>query len=474
MQYSVGMRAGLEVFCEQHCMISALLHLQKSSSDKKSGEADIISTMYRIMKKLRKSEKKTHEKTGATPFTKADVLLLTIVDSQKKYEIEKSYCYIGYKLLWIMKMYLEGRQFPYGSSLTQEQWKCYTLRIAELVVNREFVAEMLEFDPACFLTVIQKLFYGEPYWFVDRVKTQLESGQSLSPVALISKLKSLVESVDASQLKQGGLGVTSDSAVMTSFYAFILNVHSDHQRYVKKMKQDSATTKQRTATGLTDWSAVNELQIDQSLIFQSIQKSIERISGLIQLKSAQREVLQQEISANAVVKETEQKMIQAIQHFATMSKEATQQLLDQIEEAIDGREELSLLFLRLRIFLLEKQHDYLRSFKLNLLDPELKQNLFEWIDKKLSHLDLKLDSEQELTDLKAVVASHMKELIESDGEKTVQLIEKWFDDSYSDQLIVKELSQFPLQQFHFLTKYLHFNEVSIKLTIKEAASQPEK
>lgn len=66
--------------------------------------------------------------------------------------------------------------------------------------------------------------------------------------------------------------------------------------------------------------------------------------------------------------------------------------------------------------------------------------MFEWIDKKFSHLDLKLDSDQELSDLKAAVASHMKELIESDGEKAVQLIEKWFDDSYSDQLIVKELS----------------------------------
>ena len=32
-----------------------------------------------------------------------------------KYEFEKSYCYIGYKLLWIIKLFLEGRQIPYGS-----------------------------------------------------------------------------------------------------------------------------------------------------------------------------------------------------------------------------------------------------------------------------------------------------------------------------------------------------------------------
>jgi len=40
--------------------------------------------------------------------------MLNIVDSAKKNEIEKSKVYIGYKLLWIIKMFLEGRKFPFG------------------------------------------------------------------------------------------------------------------------------------------------------------------------------------------------------------------------------------------------------------------------------------------------------------------------------------------------------------------------
>ena len=123
---------------------------------------------------------------------------------------------------------------------------------------------------------------------------------------------------------------------------------------------------------------------------------------------------------------------------------------------------------------MEKQEDYLAVFKLNLIDLKLKVNLFDWIDDKFRQLDRKLDSEQALNDLKTSVACHMKELIETNDEKTVQLIEKWFDDSYSDQLIVKELSAFPEQQFNFLTKYLHFNEMSIKLTINEAISKKDK
>lgn len=76
-------------------------------------------------------------------------------------------------------------------------------------------------------------------------------------------------------------------------------------------------------------------------------------------------------------------------------------------------------FLKFRIYLLERRQDYLLAFKLNLLDTSLKDKLFDWIDDKLTLLDLPLDSEQKLNELKGVVAGHMKDLIERDGERTV-------------------------------------------------------
>ena len=54
------------------------------------------------------------------------------------------------------------------------------------------------------------------------------------------------------------------------------------------------------------------------------------------------------------------------------------------------------------------------------------------------------------------------------------MIEKWFDDSYSNQLIVQELDQFPEIQFKLLQQYLHFNEFTIRLTINEANTQEDK
>lgn len=107
--------------------------------------------------------------------------MLGIVDSNQKYKIEKSQCYIGYKLLWIMKMYLEGRQFPFGS-LPQEQWKKNVIKIARYVAMPKFTSELLDFDATCFLDVIQKLFYGEPFIFVEISRS--EAGRDVNPQSL--------------------------------------------------------------------------------------------------------------------------------------------------------------------------------------------------------------------------------------------------------------------------------------------------
>jgi hypothetical protein len=47
---------------------------------------------------------------------------LLSADNKNKYQMEKSYAYIGYKFLWIIQMFLEGKRFPYGD-LTESQWR---------------------------------------------------------------------------------------------------------------------------------------------------------------------------------------------------------------------------------------------------------------------------------------------------------------------------------------------------------------
>ena len=53
--------------------------------------------------------------TGITRrVTRQDIHMLKSVDKNRKYEIEQSSFYIGYKLLWILSLFLKGKKFPQG------------------------------------------------------------------------------------------------------------------------------------------------------------------------------------------------------------------------------------------------------------------------------------------------------------------------------------------------------------------------
>lgn len=178
-----------------------------------------------------------------------------------------------------------------------------------------------------------------------------------------------------------------------------------------------------------------------------------------------------ELETNPTLQEAENKLIQALKDFPDLSSDQAKEVLEKILKTIDGREELANLFLKLRVYLFERSQNFHESFKLHLQDAELRNGIFAWINQKFAQLDRPVEDDDRLSELKELVAVNMRKLIEISDDQTVQLIERWFDDSFSDHLIVKELSEFPILQFNFLLKYLHFNEVSIKITINEASYQ---
>ena len=131
----------------------------------------MIMTLFNFLNHAEERERKAQKKNGAQPFTKKDILVMQIMGQEEKYEVEKSKHYIGYKLLWFMKLNLEGRQFPYGS-LSPEQWKKSVIKIAGYINQDYFINKLIEFDSNCFLDVISRLFYGEAFWFIDKVRTR--------------------------------------------------------------------------------------------------------------------------------------------------------------------------------------------------------------------------------------------------------------------------------------------------------------
>mmetsp|Transcript_17232 Transcript_17232/g.12304 ORF Transcript_17232/g.12304 Transcript_17232/m.12304 type:complete len:152 (-) Transcript_17232:738-1193(-) len=134
--------------CQANCMVSAFLYLMTASAEEELGCMQILNTMVKLVRAAKNSD-----------YNKDDLYSLGVVDQTKKYEIEKSRVYIGYKLLWIMKMFLEGKMFPTGQ-LSPEKWRIHIQDIANFVTTEDFLRELILFDSDQFFRVAAKLFYG--------------------------------------------------------------------------------------------------------------------------------------------------------------------------------------------------------------------------------------------------------------------------------------------------------------------------
>jgi hypothetical protein len=102
------------------------------------------------------------------------------------------------------------------------------------------------------------------------------------------------------------------------------------------------------------------------------------------------------------------------------------------------------------------------SFKLNLANAQLRKSIFEWINRILDKLSANGASEKPFMDLKEAIQKSIRELISINVGECVQLLDKWFEDTYQEQLILDELADYPEVQFNYLKKFLKENEPKIE------------
>ena len=62
-----------------------------------------------------------------------------------KLDIEHSKTYIGYKLMWVMRLFLQGKKFPTGT-LSSFKWRMYVFDIVRFITTPQFLKWFLQFD----------------------------------------------------------------------------------------------------------------------------------------------------------------------------------------------------------------------------------------------------------------------------------------------------------------------------------------
>ena len=87
-------------------------------------------------------------------------------ERQAKLDAEHSQTYIGYKLMWIIRLFLEGKKFPSGT-LSSFKWRMYVFDIVRFITTPQFLKWFLEFDGYRFFQLILPLFNDqEPFQYI--------------------------------------------------------------------------------------------------------------------------------------------------------------------------------------------------------------------------------------------------------------------------------------------------------------------
>lgn len=154
-----------------------------------------------------------------------DVLQLKVLDEDTKFALEKSPIYIGYKLMLQMRLFLEGRKFPYGN-LPPHDWQTYTRQIAALSTSNNFVSALLNLDSSCFFKVILPLFSGMAY---VHLKNQIIEGEhEYTPEKVLESINNVV----ANLTKASG-GRTD---LNKSYDRFCLEIVIGHNSFIKEQQ----------------------------------------------------------------------------------------------------------------------------------------------------------------------------------------------------------------------------------------------
>lgn len=70
-------------------------------------------------------------------------------DSIERLKAEKSALYLGYKLLWVIRLLINGKRFPQGKIETK-RWDLYVIELANRLSKEDIMVELLKIDSEAF------------------------------------------------------------------------------------------------------------------------------------------------------------------------------------------------------------------------------------------------------------------------------------------------------------------------------------
>ena len=88
---------------------------------------------------------KSQESSDDKSFKDLTLLKHYHPNSEYHKQMEQSQTYMGYKLLWIMYLFLNGKNFPQGS-IEDENWRTYVHDIMQFISEKDILKNIIQID----------------------------------------------------------------------------------------------------------------------------------------------------------------------------------------------------------------------------------------------------------------------------------------------------------------------------------------
>ena len=155
-------------FSEKNFLSSALLYLHTAVFDTK----DDASCIHCILALLNLYSQAKEDNPGTMDEIRAIRDLSP--DSIERIRAEKSHMYLGYKILWVIRMFLNGKKWPSGN-IPQARWKNYVHEIVDCISQKNIMLDLLYIDAEAYFQIISICFYkGLVFDFIKSGKQQAD------------------------------------------------------------------------------------------------------------------------------------------------------------------------------------------------------------------------------------------------------------------------------------------------------------
>eukprot|EP00347_Sterkiella_histriomuscorum_P024298 403331615 len=434
-------------FSEKQFLSTAILFLYTQVIEKKDNTScvQVLCSLFDLYKKCSKNSQ----------ISMIDLQMLREFDyeSEEKKQIEKSQIYLGYKILWSIRLFIDGKKFPQGN-IREHKWRSYIHDVIQFLSTPEYLKVLLEIDAETLFQVISILFYpSKPFELVQQGR-DLISNPSLKSLTHIEFIK---------DLESYCLQEKVSEHIKNQYLFFVANVVAKSQ--------------------IQGFEPFFYFNIARELMSKH-RRYLEFNKNLHEMSNKKKKKINDQLSKSGDMNLSKQSQIDEMKYLQKTENDFIN--LFKLSEPLDDLQISDLLklaeftqFNQVKVYLYEKKEEYVKCFQMLLTDyktsetwtaEQQAERVIKWIKEKLALLEGRAEVSQSVLDkntfeqFKREVTQNIKKIVVMNAKETITLIDEKFSGNHKD--MIDQLSRDPYEQMLYLETLLEEQDQTIQETIK--------